>query len=74
MIKRIIEINSVPVVQVMPRAEVCRWQEVALAVLDGPPHLHGGLYLAGGAVLRPCEICKVSSWDMPWEERETRGK
>lgn len=41
MIKRIIEINSVPVVQVMPRAEVCRWQEVALAVLDGPPHLHG---------------------------------
>lgn len=48
MIKRIIEINKVPVVQVMLRAEVCRWQEVALAVLDGPPHLHGGCtWLAG---------------------------
>lgn len=74
MIKRIIEINSVPVVQVMPRAEVCRWQEVALAVLDGPPHLHGARTWLAGAVLRRCEISKVSSWDMPWEEREPRGK
>lgn len=74
MIKRIIEINSVPVVQVMLRAEACRWQEVALDCLRRPASLAWSVYLAGGAVLGPCEICKVSSWDMPWEERAARGK
>lgn len=74
MIKRIIEINSVPVVQVMPRAEACPMARSGTGCLRRPASLAWSVYLAGGAVLGPCEISKVSSRDMPWEERAARGE
>jgi hypothetical protein len=73
MIKRMIEIISVPVVQVMLRSGM-PMAGSGTGCLRRPASLAWSVYLAGGAVLERCEIWKVSSWDMPWEERETRGK